>query len=66
MRRDLEKYNSYNYAYTLSNGKVEHPSYRIHYGYCDKFKKPVSFIPNVCQVETQECFVHRKDLHNKK
>jgi len=32
----------------------------IHYGYCDKFKKPVSFIPNICQLDTQECFLHRR------
>lgn len=33
----------------------------INYGFCDKFKKDVSFIPNVCQLHTQECFKHRKD-----
>src|ERR1035437_6280190 len=31
----------------------------IQYGNCNKFQKPVSFIPNVCQLETQECFQHR-------
>lgn len=35
---------------------------KLSYGDCLKFVKPVSFIPNVCQLETQECFVHRKDL----
>lgn len=33
----------------------------INYGVCDKFKKDVSFIPNVCQLDTRECFKHRKD-----
>lgn len=33
----------------------------INYGNCSKFNKPVSFIPNTCQLETQECFEHRKD-----
>lgn len=33
----------------------------INYGTCSKFGKPVSFIPNVCQLETQQCFLHRKD-----
>lgn len=33
----------------------------INFGRCSKFNKDVSFIPNVCQIETQECFVHRKD-----
>lgn len=34
----------------------------INYGHCKKFDKPVSFIPVTCQLHTQECFVHRKDL----
>ncbi len=33
----------------------------LNYGKCKKFNKPVSFIPNICQIETQECFVHRHD-----
>ena len=31
------------------------------YGYCSKLEKDVSFIPNVCQLDTQECFKHRSD-----
>lgn len=31
------------------------------YGDCKKYKKPISFHPNILQLETQECFVHRKD-----
>lgn len=34
----------------------------INYGTCTKFNKSVSFIPNTCQLHTQECFVHRKDI----
>jgi hypothetical protein len=33
----------------------------ISYGNCSKFNKPISFIPNICQIETQKCFKHRKD-----
>ena len=34
----------------------------INYGNCKKFDgKPVSLLPNTCQLETQECFKHRKD-----
>lgn len=33
----------------------------INYGSCSKLNKEVTFIPNVCQLETQHCFVHRKD-----
>ncbi len=32
----------------------------INFGNCSKLIKPVSFIPNVCQLETQECFEHRR------
>lgn len=32
---------------------------RINYGHCSYFEKPVSFIPNTCQLETQSCFKHR-------
>lgn len=35
---------------------------KISYGTCSKFNKDVSFLPNTCQIETQDCFVHRKDL----
>jgi len=33
----------------------------INYGHCTKFDKPVTFLPNTCQIETQHCFVHRRD-----
>lgn len=33
----------------------------INYGHCAKFDKPVSFIPATCQLDTQKCFIHRKD-----
>lgn len=32
----------------------------IQYGQCEKLNKDVSFIPNTCQLETQECFKHRR------
>lgn len=34
----------------------------IHYGKCSRFNKEVSFIPNTIQLDTQDCFLHRKDL----
>lgn len=33
----------------------------INYGNCTKFNKEVSFIPNILQVDTQDCFKHRRD-----
>ena len=32
----------------------------INYGSCEKFEKPVSFIPNTIQLDTQQCFKNRK------
>ncbi len=32
----------------------------ISYGDCTKFNKQVSFLPEVCQIETQQCFEHRR------
>ncbi len=37
----------------------------IQYGVCCKFQKQVTFIANTCQLDTQDCFVHRKDFNNK-
>lgn len=34
----------------------------LQFGHCGKFDKDVSFIPNTCQIETQQCFTHRKDV----
>ena len=33
----------------------------LQYGYCDKHAERVSFIPGTCQLETQECFIHRRE-----
>lgn len=35
----------------------------ILYGTCTKYGKEISFQPNICQLDTQQCFVHRKDHH---
>ena len=32
----------------------------INFGQCSEFDKPVTFIPNVCQLDTQQCFEHRR------
>jgi len=36
----------------------------LQYGKCSKLGKGISFIPNVCQIETQECFKHRRVRFN--
>ena len=61
MVRDFDKYKSFDYLYTNNQGQVTRPSHRINYGNCQKLNKDVSFIPKICQTETQNCFVHRKD-----
>ncbi len=33
----------------------------VHFGNCSKLNKPVRFTPNLIQLDTQECFEHRKD-----
>lgn len=62
MTRDFEKYKSFDNQYKDKNGHITNPSHRLHYGKCSKFNKEVSFIPNTCQIETQECFKHRKNI----
>jgi len=32
----------------------------IQYGKCEKLNKSISFLPNTCQIETQNCFKHRR------
>jgi len=61
MVRDFGKYKSFDHLYTNSIGQVTNPSHRINYGNCTKLSKEVSFIPNVCQLETQQCFEHRRN-----
>src|SRR5687767_5280445 len=36
---------------------------RINYGFCAKYNKEVSFIPDTCQLETQHCFKHRSMIN---
>jgi hypothetical protein len=56
MKRDLEKLQAHIDSYK-GTGLMD----RLAFGDCLKFKKPVSFIPVTCQIETQQCFEHRKD-----
>lgn len=56
MLRDSEKLKQH-----LETYKGTGLSDNLQFGDCIKFNAPVNFIPNVCQVETQNCFLHRKD-----
>lgn len=33
----------------------------INYGKCSKFNKEITFIPNICQLDTQTCFKNRRE-----
>jgi len=53
MTRDIEKLNVHKHSfgnYTRDN---------LNFGVCSRFNKNVSFVPSICQIETQECFIHR-------
>ena len=44
-----------------NNKKFQFKKPNYGYGFCKKFDlKPIEFIPATCQLETQECFEHRK------
>lgn len=45
----------------LSRPPTKGNAAKINYGHCSKFDKPITFIPAVCQIETQNCFVHRRE-----
>lgn len=47
MKRDIAKYKSFDKLYTNEKGQITNPSYRNQYGYCKRFEKEVSFIPNI-------------------
>ncbi len=34
------------------------------FGRCAKYNKPIQTVSNVCQVDTQECFVHRRRMRS--
>ena len=61
LERDFEKYKSFNELYKDERGRVTNPSHRVLYGNCLKLNKPISFVANTCQIDTQECFKHRRD-----
>lgn len=57
MTRDIDRRRRYDELHKDTAAK----QFRVHYGNCEKLKKTVSFISGICQLDTQECFVHRKD-----
>jgi hypothetical protein len=58
MSRDFAKLKSFDH---LHKGQ-EKASHRVNYGFCTNKLKNVSFIANTCQLNTQVCFKHRKEI----
>lgn len=68
---DRDKNNQLFIGYTFKDNAVINKALRfrfmperppVQFGYCKKFDfKQVSFMPGTCQLNTQHCFIHRKD-----
>lgn len=56
MTRDIDKRKSFDH---LHENQIN-ASHRLNYGKCSKLNINVSFIANLCQPQTVNCFEHRK------
>lgn len=61
---ELEKHNALLKEAKQLKFQFDKTSASIHYGFCSKLKKDISFLPNTCQLHTQQCFLHRKNATN--
>jgi len=59
---DLEKWNDLLTEADNMKFQFDKKEALINYGNCTKLNKEVSFIPNTCQLDTQECFENRKKI----
>lgn len=59
---DIEKWNDILTMAEKMRFQFDKSTAMINYGRCAKFDKPVSFLPNTCQLDTQECFEHRRGV----
>jgi len=57
---DLEKWSDLLMEAEAMKFVFDKSSAKINYGRCAKFNKDVTFMPNICVPENQECFEHRK------
>ena len=57
---DLEKWDKQLLRAEKMKFQFDQSGCSLHFGNCSKFDKPVSFIPGVMQLETQDCFENRK------
>ena len=45
----------------INKHKLFNPQTKMFFGTCKYKNIDISFIPDICQLETQKCFRHRKD-----
>jgi hypothetical protein len=62
VKGDLEKWNDLLTESEKMIFQFDKKAVSVNYGSCSKFNKPVSFIPNTCQPDTQYCFENRKNI----
>ena len=60
-KNDLEKWDTLLTEAEKMKFQFDKSVIAINYGNCSKLNKQVTFIPNTLQLETQGCFIHRKD-----
>ena len=60
-KNDLEKYSDIAMEADRMKFQFDKSAAMINFGKCSKLDKEVQFIPNICQLETQNCFKHRKE-----
>lgn len=61
-KNDLEKYSDIAMEADRMKFQFDKSTAMINFGTCTKLNKEVSFIPNILQLDTQECFKHRKEI----
>jgi hypothetical protein len=65
-----ERGNTSSYEELMKEYKSLKPDYsytsKILYGTCEPVNEEISFIPNTCQLHTQDCFQHRRTIINDK
>lgn len=62
VKGDLEKWNDLLMEAEAMRFQFDKKEAMINYGNCKKKNTAVSFIPNTCQIENQQCFKHRRDV----
>ena len=61
IKNDLEKWDNLLTEAEKMKFQFDKKEAYINYGNCSKFNKAVHFIPNTIQLDTQDCFKHRRD-----